>query len=292
VRDVDALATHMLACDAVVHGAALVYASESWPRLRAINVEGTANVLRAASLRGVPHLLHVSSVAVYGRARPPIDEDTSIDTPLAHGDLYARSKREAEAAARREAEAAAIKLTVLRPAAVYGERDRLLTMQIAGLVRRPMTPVLGSGRNTLPVVYAGNVASAIERCLDHPPRQLSRTYDLGLDHPLTQNELLTGIARGLGAETRFVHVPAALVRGGASLGERLGFSVPGAGDLSLTRFARLALDDNPYVSLRIRHELDWAPAFGHDEGLARTAKWLRQDWANPSEDWNLMRDRG
>jgi len=292
VRDVDALATEMLGCDAVVHGAALVYAGESWPRVRAINVDGTTNVLLAAALRGVPHVLHVSSVAVYARAGGAIDEDSPTDTELAPHELYARSKREAESAARREAEAASLKLTVVRPAAVYGERDRLLTMQIAGLVRRPVTPVLGSGGNTLPVVYAGNVASAIVRCLDQPPRQGSRTYDLGLDHPLTQTQLLQGIARGLGAQTRFVHVPAALVRGGAKLGEWLGLTVPGASDLSLARLVALALGDNPYASLRIRRELDWAPAFGHDEGLARTTRWLREEWRNPGEDWNLSSRAG
>jgi nucleoside-diphosphate-sugar epimerase len=286
VRDRDVLATHVLGCDAVVHGAALVYARASWPRVRAITVDGTTNVLRAASLRGVPHAVHVSSVAVYAGARGPIDEDTPIDTPLAPGDVYARSKREAELAARLEAQAGSMSLTVLRPAAVYGERDRLLATRIARLVRRPITPVVGSGRNTLPVVYAGNVAAAIERCLDRPPRRSARTFDLGVDHPLTQNELLLGIARGLGTRTRLLHLPGGPLRVAAELGERLGLSVPGAGDLSLSRFVRLALADNPYGSRRIRAELDWVPAFGHDEGLARTAAWLRSERAEPADDWN------
>jgi nucleoside-diphosphate-sugar epimerase len=286
IRDVDGPATHMLGCEAVVHGAALVYSKESWSHVHEINVEGTANVVRAASLRGVPHVIHISSVAVYGRAQGAIDEDSPTDTPLAPGDLYARSKREAEEAARREAEAAGIKLTVLRPAAVYGERDRLLSTQVAGLVRRPLVPLLGNGRNTLPVVYAGNVASAVQRCLDNPPRRSPRTYDVGFDHPLTQNELVRGIARALGTAPSFVHIPAALVRGAANLGERLGLTVPGAGDLSLSRFSKLALGDNPYPSLRIRHELDWAPAFKHEEGLARTGAWLKEEWRSPSEDGN------
>jgi nucleoside-diphosphate-sugar epimerase len=233
-------------------------------------------VLRAAALGGVAHAVHVSSVAVYARAPGPIDENTPIDTPLASSDVYARSKRESELAARGAADAGGVALTVLRPAAVYGEHDRLLSMRIARLVRRPITPVLGSGRNTLPVVYAGNVAAAIARCIDAPPTRSPRIFDLGLDYPLTQNELILGIARGLGARPRLVHLPGTPLRFAASLGERLGLSVPGAGDLRLTRFVRLALDDSPYGSSRIRAELDWMPAFGHEEGLARTAAWLRR----------------
>jgi nucleoside-diphosphate-sugar epimerase len=170
-------------------------------------------------------------------------------------------------------------LTVLRPAAVYGERDRLLTLRLQALVNRALVPLVGDGRNTLPLVYAGNVAAAVERCLDRPPERSPRTYDLGLDHALTQEHLLAGMARALGRSPRYVRLPAALVRTCARLSERFGLTVPGAGDLSFTRFVRLALDENPFASRRIRRELDWTPPFGHDEGLSRTAAWLTRERA-------------
>jgi nucleoside-diphosphate-sugar epimerase len=275
VRDAPELLARVLeGADAVVHTAALVYARASWPRVRAVNVEGTAHVLEAAGKVGVRAAVHVSSVAVYGAVRGPIDEDTPIDAPLAPTDLYARSKREAESAARREAEEGGVPLTILRPSAVYGERDRLFAPRVAKLVRMPVVPVVGEGRNVIPVVYAGNVAAAIERCLDRPAPMALRIYDLGLDHPLTQKGLIEGLARALRLEPRIVHVPATLVRTAAELGERLGLTLPGAGDLSLSRFTRLTLEDNPYPSRRIRRDLEWHPPFGHDEGLARTAAWL------------------
>ena len=267
-------AARMQGCDAVVHGAALVYLHESWPRVRAVNVEGTAHVVRAAVAAEIPSVVHLSSVAVYGRALAPIYEDTPIDTPLPPGNLYARSKREAELAARREAAAGGVSLTVVRPAAVYGERDWLLAPRVARLVRRSLVPILGSGRNTLPVVYAGNVAAAVERCLDRPSTVALRTYDVGLDHPLTQEGLVLGMARSLGVHPRLVRMPGPLVRAAAELGELLGLAVPGAGDLSLSRLACLALNENPYPTRRIRRELGWNPPFGHDEALARTAAWL------------------
>jgi nucleoside-diphosphate-sugar epimerase len=275
VRDApDELARAIEGADAVVHTAALVYARESWPRVRAVNVEGTARVLEAAARAGVRSATHLSSVAVYGPVRGPIDEDTPIDAPLAAKDLYARSKREAESAARRECEEGGVRLTILRPSAVYGERDRLFAPRVARLVRMPVVPVIGAGANLLPVVYAGNVAAAVECCLDHPPPTPVRILDLGLDHPLSQQGLLVGLARALRLEPKIVHVPATLVRTAAELGERLGLTVPGAGDLSLSRFTRLTIENNPYPSRRIRRALDWHPPFGHDEGLTRTGAWL------------------
>ena len=278
VRDPhDQLAAHMAGCAALVHAAALVYVGESWPRVRAVNVEGTANVLRAAAAVCVPEAVHLSSVAVYGRTWGTVDEDTPTDSPLRPGDLYARSKRESEAVAHSEATNASggVRLTILRLAAVYGERDRLLVPRLVSLVRRPVVPVLGRGYNSLPVVYAGNAAAAVARCLVRPVGQSVRIFDLGMDHRLTQEAFLLGMARALGAAPRLVRVPGGLVRGAAALGGRLGLSVPGAADLSLARLARMVLDENPYLSRRIRRELDWKPPFGHDEGIGRTVAWLR-----------------
>ena len=280
VRDTpEDLARGMMGAAAVVHAAALVYAGESWPRVRSVNVEGAAHVLAAAGIARVPAAVHLSSVAVYGPVSGSIDENTPTDAPLSHGDLYARSKREAEAAALREAADGRVALTLLRAAAVYGERDRLLTPRIASLVRLPVVPLVGDGRNPLPIVYAGNVAAAILACLDRPPPRSPRVFDVGLDHPLSQEGLLLGMGRALGHQPRLLHIPAALVQGAADLGERLGITVPGAGDLSLSRFARLALGDTPDPSRLIRRELGWQPPFGHEEGLARTAAWLTAERA-------------
>jgi nucleoside-diphosphate-sugar epimerase len=273
----DELAAHMAGCDVLVHAAALVYGGESWRSVRAVNVEGTTNVLRATSTARVPAAVHLSSVAVYGRTWGTVDEDTPTDSPLQPGDLYARSKREAEVVARSEATSPSggVRLTILRLAAVYGERDRLLVPRLVSLVCRPVVPVLGAGHNSLPIVYAGNVAAAVARCLDQPAAHSVRTYDLGLDHRLTQEGFILGMARALGTAPRLVHVPRGLVRGAAAVGNKLGLSVPGAADLSLSRFTHLVLDGNPYPSRRIRQELDWKPPFGHDEGIRRTVAWLR-----------------
>lgn len=278
VRDPhDELTDHVSGCEALVHAAALVYGGGSWPHVRAVNVEGTRNVLRAAAAARVPAAVHLSSVAVYGRTWGTVDEDTPTDSPLRPGDLYARSKREAEAVAHSEASSASggLRLTILRLAAVYGERDRRLVPRLVSLVCRPVVPVLGRGQNSLPIVYAGNAAAAVARSLDRPAERPVRTYDLGLDHQLTQEGLILGMARALRTAPRLVHVPGGLVRGAAALGERLGLSAPGGADLSLSRFTRLALDENPYPSRLIRRELDWKPPFGHDEGIGRTVAWVR-----------------
>jgi nucleoside-diphosphate-sugar epimerase len=276
VKDgVETLSSAMEGCAALVHAAALVYVGGPWPRLRAVNVDGTTNVLKAASMAAVPRAVHLSSVAVYGRQDGPVDENVTVDGALEPTELYARSKREAESAARAAVDGGRLQLLIARPAVLYGERDRLLSPRLAKALRMPVLPLMGRGHNTLPIVYAGNAADAVVRILDEG--QDRAAYNIGVDHQLTQRELLEGMAHALGRNPRFVHVPEGIVREGAKLGEAVGLNLPGGGDLTLERLARLSLGENPYRTERLKQELHWQPPFSHQEGFRRTACWLQEE---------------
>lgn len=275
VRDEpDRAAERMAGCDGLVHAAALVYSGASWPKARAVNVKGTEHVLRSAARAGIVRAVHISSVAVYGDVSAPVDENTPTDAPLRRDEIYARSKRAAEAVAFRVHRQEGVAVSVLRPSVVYGERDRLFTPILARLLRLPLTPLLGAGDSTLPVVYAGNVASAVVDALSRGAAG-GRAFVLGADVPLTQRRLLRGLARALGRTSRLVSLPEGLVRWGARLGDTLGLSVPGARQLALRRIVRLATTDNPYSSRRAREVLGWEPRYDAAEALERTGAWFR-----------------
>ncbi len=268
------LAPLLRGCTHVVHAAALVYSGGDWSRIRAVNVEGTRHVLEAAARAGVGHALYLSSVAVYGTVEGPVDERSRVDTPLRAGDHYARSKREGEAEARVIEAATGMGVTIFRPSAVYGERDRLMTQRIARMVSLPVAFLLGAGGNTIPAVYAGNVAeAALLALLEGGGRT---TYDVGMDHPLTQRALLEGIAEGLGRRPALIPIPAGLVLRSADILQALGVRAPGAAHLPIGRVARLALGDNPFPSRRIREKLGWRPTHRHEEALPRAGRWLKE----------------
>lgn len=270
----DDLAPLMEGCTHMVHSAGLVYEGGEWPKIRAVNVDGTRNVLGGALVAGVRHAVHLSSVAVYGPVEGPVDESTPIDAPIPPEDLYARSKREAEEVARGIEGKRGLPVTIVRPSAVYGERDRLMIPAVADILRLPLTPLLGPADNTLPVVYAGNVAVAVRLCLEAGRGE--ETFDVGLDHELTQRVLFELLAEGLDRRPRFVHVPADLVRSVTAMLSRLGIGTPGAKHLPIDRVARLALGENPYPSRRIREELGWTPTHRHEDALLRSGAWYRR----------------
>ncbi|NLE22423.1 MAG: UDP-glucose 4-epimerase GalE [Actinobacteria bacterium] len=94
IRDEAALRAALLdgGCEAVVHMAALAEVAESVAdpeRYRSVNVEGTAQVIRAAVAAGAGRLVFSSTAAVYGAPeRTPIDEDD----PPAPANPYGETK--------------------------------------------------------------------------------------------------------------------------------------------------------------------------------------------------------
>lgn len=145
---------------------------------------------------------------------------------------------------------------------------------VARILRLPVVPLLGLADNTLPVVYAGNVAAALVLALK--AARGGETFDIGLDHPLTQRDLLERLARGVGIAPRFLSVPLRLVRVAAELLSRSRIKTPGAKHVSLSRVARLALGENPYRSVRIRRELGWDPPHQHSDALVRSGRWFER----------------
>jgi len=270
VQSLEALAA---GCDALVHAAAQVYGGGTWASVYRVNVQATRTLITAAGRAGVRRAVHVSSVAVYGNRRGPLTEEVPLDFPLGAGDTYARSKREAEAEARAAAAEAGIRLTMVRPSVIYGERDRLFTSRLARLATLPVIPLLGRGEVPVPAVYAGNVASAVVCALE---AAAGGTFNVAEDHPVSQAGLVLGLARAMGRRPRAVRLPASAVRAAAAIADGLGLRVPGASDLSLVRVARLWTRGNPYPSDRIRETLGWTPPFPLQDALGRTADWLQR----------------
>ncbi len=261
----------MAGCEAVVHAAAYIYGGPSLEVVREVNVHGTRNIVRGARRAGLRRMVYLSSVAVYGDPPGPMDETTPLDAPLRPRDYYGRTKREAEEVVREAHGREGLSVTILRPPALYGERDRLFVPQLRSLLRWPLVFVLGTGRTLLAAVYAGNAAQAVEAAL--AGRGAGEAFNITRDVDLTQRDLLEALAPDRAFGPRFISIPGDLARWGALWADRLGLTIPGARDLSLTRVVRLSTEDNPYPSVKARRVLEWRPPFTLEEALARTRAW-------------------
>jgi nucleoside-diphosphate-sugar epimerase len=261
---------------AIVHGAALVVTRSSFDEFTRVNVGGTRLAIDAAR-KNHARLVHISSVAVYGRTevyaagKDGVTEDYPFQ-PLPAGDFYARTKRAADLLVQ-QAGRDGLDAIAIRPNVIYGERDRLFTDRLVANLKRGFIPQIGPGTNHLSCVYAGNVASAIVAALDAPARPGFRAYNVTRDAEplLTQREFFATFAEALGRRPRFIRMPVAVLRFGIALwGLILKTVFPGRYAGLGSAAVSFILGENPYAIDRIRSELGWAPPFDTRTAIQRT----------------------
>ena len=99
---------------------------------------------------------------------------------------------------------------IVRPAAMFGPEDSLLTT-LARLVRTlPVCPVFGRGRTRLQPVHVDDVAEAIARIFADDRGAVRPCYEFGGPRVYAYADLLRTVAGGIGVRARLVPVPFAL----------------------------------------------------------------------------------
>jgi len=262
---------------AIIHAAALVASHERFDEFTRVNVGGTRLALEAARRTGA-RLIHISTVAVYGRVavykagEQGISEDYPFQ-PLPGQDFYARSKRAAEQLVQQEAERGGVSVIAIRPNVIYGERDFLFTRRLIANLTRGFLPQIGPGTNHLSCIYAGNVASAILAALDAPAEPRFRAYNVTRDASplLTQREFFAAFPEALGVRPTRVPVPVPLIRTGVAAWSLLmRLVMPGRYTALGNAAMSFILGENPYSVERIRTELGWTPPFDTRTAIMRT----------------------
>lgn len=265
--------------DAIIHAAALVASRASFEEFTRVNIGGTRLAIETARRTGA-RLIHVSTVAVYGRAAvykagaQGVTEDYPFQ-PLPASDYYARTKRATEQMVRQEATRGGLSVVAIRPNVIYGERDKLFTRRLVANLRHRFLPQIGPGTNHLSCVYAGNVASAILAALDAPAKPGFRAYNVTRDAPplLSQREFFATFAEALGVRPWRVRIPVALIRFGVMIwGTLLRLVLPGRYSALGNAAMSFILGENPYSTDRIREELGWTPPFDTRTAIIRSVR--------------------
>jgi len=159
--------------DVIVHLAAQAGVRYSLENPRAYiesNVLGTFNVMEAARVHGVTHLMMASTSSVYGaNTRMPFHENDKADTPLT---IYAASKKANEAMAHSYAHLWDIPTTMFRFFTVYGAWGRpdlaLYKFVDAMLEGRPID-IYNNGDMYRDFTHVKDLVRGIRLLMDVPP---------------------------------------------------------------------------------------------------------------------------
>ena len=108
------------------------------------------------------------------------------------------------------AERTGLEVVILRPPLVYGPRVKANFLALMRAVDGGWPLPLASVRNRRSLVYVGNLADAIVRCLE-APQAAGKTYFVSDGEPVSTPELVRAIARALGKPARLLPFPPRLL---------------------------------------------------------------------------------
>jgi UDP-glucose 4-epimerase len=249
LTDPQAVAHAARGCDAIAHLAAIAdvgqVAADPLYSER-VNSGGTANVLEAARLEGIQHVVYASTIWVYDgcESYDVVDEDTPLHLPR---HPYTAQKLAGEQYCTSYAELYGIDYTILRFGIPYGPRARPAAVIPSffknALAGRPLT-IAGGGEQSRRFTYVGDIARGVAASL--VPEARNRVYNLASEETVTIKELATAVSEIVG-DTDILHTEGR------------------AGDF---RGAEIS-------SARALREIGWRASTSMEEGLALYCGWLR-----------------
>lgn len=191
VRDRDAVARAVEGCDVVIHCA--LGTDGSLRDRRAVDVEGTRNLLDAAVGSKVSSFVHTSTVAVY--ENPGSGELDEASPPTKSRDPYAVGKREGERVAL--GYASQLPVVVVQPTTVYGPRAGVHGSAIIAELRSARIPLAAHGEGICNAVYIDDLVSAMLLAATSDRARGERLLVSGPEYP-TWREFYGAFERMLG----------------------------------------------------------------------------------------------
>ena len=254
--------SHLRGVSAIVHLAARAHRmGESGPGVESLyrrdNVEATGILSRAAARAKISRFIFMSSVKAMGESTP-IDAPWTEQSPCVPVGAYGRTKLAAERELLDQSARSGLPVVILRAPLLYGAQVKGNMQRLLSWIDRGFPLPLASVRNLRSLLYTGNLADVICRCLEHPGA-VGQTFLLRDGEDLSTPELIRRLAQARGRRVQLFPVPpqallwCARVAGRSPEAERL--------------MGSLRVD-----SSRMRQRLEWTPPFTVDAGLFEAAR--------------------
>ena len=241
----------------VIHLAASVNFYVSAEKLWDDNVEATRKIVRASQEERVGRFVHLSSTSLYHHpSYLPIDEN-QLPTPMGG---YGLTKLEAE----KIVMASPLDYIMLRPPAIYGPGFDEGFSQAIEWLRKGKLPVLGSGKNRVPLIQVDDVVSAVFLALEN--RKIHRdAFIITSGEELTQEKAFGIVAEALGVSPPKRKVPIPFAYGMVAIDALKGLFT---GKRSLRRlYVEFLAEDRVFDISKAKKELGFSPRVTLKRGI-------------------------
>jgi nucleoside-diphosphate-sugar epimerase len=261
-------------CDAVVHTAGKAGIWGVATEFHRVNVEGTANVIRACRERGIGCLVHTSSPSIVhsGGDLGGVDESAPVATHF--NAPYPASKAAAENLVL-AANGDGLRTVALRPHLIWGPGDPHILPRLAAKARGG-TLALPGPEKVIDTIFVENAAQAHVMALQEltgAGRCSGKPYFVTNNEPLPQGEIIQRLLAAIGIEVRIRAVPVGLAMAGGALCEFAWRALRLKAEPPVTRFAIEQLATAHWFDTRAaERDFGYLPAISIAEGLSRLAK--------------------
>jgi nucleoside-diphosphate-sugar epimerase len=265
LADVAAMRTAAEGCEFAFHAAAALGDWGKRDYFERVNVDGTANALRACADAGVRRFVHVGTEAALLAGQPLVNADETAllrpDSPA----LYSSTKALAEQLVRR-ANQEGFETIVVRPRFVWGRGDTTLLPTMVGLVRSGRFAWIGGGRHRTSTTHVDNaVEGLVLGALHGTP---GNAYFVTDGEPVVFREFVTQLLATQRVEPPGRSIPAPVAHALAVTGETAWRTLPLPGRPPLTRFGYWVSGQECTIRIdKAREQLGYGPVRSTPDGL-------------------------
>jgi dihydroflavonol-4-reductase len=272
VTDFESLRKAVKGVRCVYHLAGALRGSD-FEAYRRVNAEGTRNVCRAAEgQRSVRRLVYVSSLSAAG---PSPGDSEIIETmepqPVSY---YGQSKLMGETIVM--SYKSRFPVTILRPGAVYGPRDRDV-FEYFKMVKRGLVLITGEDSQKISFVHVLDLVDAILRAA-HSPKAIGRVYFVSDGHSYHWRQFAENIGKTMGKTYLTLKVPSGFVKMLMQL-DNLWAKVSGKSILppvaSRDKMKEAQAPGWVCSNRRICREVGFKPKFDLEKGIQNTVDFYR-----------------
>jgi len=209
-------------CDAVIHAAAMYEVgipAKQRPAMWEANVAGTERVMKVALEAGVPRIVYVSTVGIFGNTRKQVVDESYKNPETDFTSYYEETKLEAHKLVERMISEQNLPAIIVQPGGVYGPGD---TSQVADLLEQffagklPLMPFPELG---ICMAHVEDIAGGIVLALDKG--KLGEDYVIS-GPVTTMREAVETVARVSGRKAPKRALPTPLMKAMIPIGPLVG----------------------------------------------------------------------
>lgn len=233
------------------------------------NLNATKNLIEAIIRSGIKlkRFILISSQAAAGPSKSlePIDEQAQA-IPI---NWYGKSKLAAERYTLQYRHI--LPITIIRPPAVYGPRDKDVLLFFRTL-KKGILPLIGGKERYLSIIYVRDLVEGIIMAAESE-HTLDQTYFLTMEKPVSMEEFGRIALEHMGRKGLRVTVPLSLVKGISTISDTVGKALKLNPVLNNDRYLQMIPDYWICSARKARQEFGFVANTKLQEGIAETIDW-------------------